>query len=336
MESRLGQFLLLAAFAAILSFGITRADPTIAAESPPKYPTGPVTLVEPFGAGGGPDVMAHLVGQKLSEFWHQPVVVENRPGAGATLGPAMVLKSPHNGYTLLVSTSAHAYGPAILKRLPYDPLKDFIPVAPLTTQPYVLVAGTSAHITTLRELIAAAKARPGQLSFGTTGIGTGTHFGLEKFNLAAGIRTRHVPPRPDEGIQAVVANCVRGQTTFMMAPIDLVLPRIHGGELVALGVSTARRSSLLPNVPTISEAGVPGFDWPIWYGVWAPTGTPPLVVDRLAKDIARALAAPDLRASLAKHGAKAMSMTQPQFARFVAREARDAARIAQAAGIKPQ
>ena len=202
------------------------------------------------------------------------MTVENIPGAGATAGPAQVAKSPADGYTLLINTSAQAYSAALLKNLPYDPLKDFIPIAPLTSQPYVLVAGKPAGVTTVGELIAAAKAKPGELKFGSTGVGTGTHLGVEKFNLAAGIKAVHVPPRPTDAIADVIANTIAGRTTYMMAPISLALSPIRDGKLVALGVSTARRSTLLPEVPTIAEAGVAGFDFPIWYGIWAPAGTP--------------------------------------------------------------
>ncbi len=220
--------------------------------------------------------------------------------------------------------------------LPYDPLKDFIPVAPLTSQPYVLVAGKSSGITSVGELIVAAKAKPGELKFGSTGVGTGTHLGIEKFNLEAGIRAVHLPAQPGDAIADVIANVVAGRTTYMMAPIQLALVDIRAGNLRALGVTTKKRSSLLPEVPTISEAGVPGFDHPIWYGVWVPAGTPAGVMDKIAKDIARTLARPDVRDELAKHGADPMSMTQPEFARFVVSESENAARIAKAVGIKPQ
>jgi tripartite-type tricarboxylate transporter receptor subunit TctC len=299
------------------------------------FPTKPVRLIEPFGAGGGPDLVSRALAQELTELWGQPVTVQNVPGAGATAGPAQVAKSPADGYTLLVSTSAQAYSAALLKNLPYDPLKDFIPVAPLTSQPYVLVTGKLTEITTIGELVAAANAKPGQLKFGSTGTGTGTHLGVEKFNLEAGIKAAHVPARPGDAIADVIANTVAGHTTYMMAPIPLALADIRAGNLRALGVTTKKRSSLLPEVPTIAEAGVPGFDYPIWYGVWVPAGTPAGVVDKLAKDIARVLAAPDLRDQLAKHGADPMSMTQPEFARFVVSESESAARIVEAAGIKP-
>ena len=168
--------------------GNVMGEATNASAFAEDYPAKPVRLIEPFGAGGGPDLLARALAQKLSELWGQPVTVENIPGAGATAGPAQVAKSPADGYTLLINTNAQAYSAALLKNLPYDPLKDFIPIVPLTSQPYVLVAGKAAGVTTVGELIAAAKAKPGELKFGSTGIGTGTHVGVEKFNHAAGIK----------------------------------------------------------------------------------------------------------------------------------------------------
>ena len=300
------------------------------------YPSKPVRLIEPFGAGGGPDLVSRVLAQKLTELWGQPVTVENVPGAGATDGPARVAKSPADGYTLLVNTSAQAYSAALLKSLPYDPLKDFIPVAPFTSQPYVLVTGKLTGITTVDELVAAAKAKPGLLRFGSTGMGTGSHLGIEKFNLAADIKAVHVPAQPDDAIADTIANMAEGRTDYLLAPIQLALVDILAGRLRPLGVSTRKRSSLLPEVPTIAEAGVPGFDYPIWYGVWTPVGTPAGVVDKLAKDIARALAAPELRDWFAKHGADPMSMPQPEFARFVLNESESAARVIEAVGIRPR
>jgi tripartite-type tricarboxylate transporter receptor subunit TctC len=300
-----------------------------------QYPTKPVLVIEPFGAGGGPDLLARALAQQLSKLWGQPVTVENIPGAGATAGPAQVAKSPPDGYTLLLTTSAQAYSAVFSKALPYDPLKDFIPIAPLTTQPYVLIAGKSAGITTVEELIAAAKSKPGQLKFGSRGVGTGTHLGAEKFNLAAGIKTVHVPAGRNDAIADVVARTIAGDTTYMFAPIELTLPHIREGRLRALGVSSARRSSLLPDVPTIAEAGVGGFNFPIWYGVWAPARTPAGVVDKLVKDVGYVLAGRDLRDWLAKHGGEPMNMTQPEFARFVLSESESAAQIIKAAEIKP-
>jgi tripartite-type tricarboxylate transporter receptor subunit TctC len=300
------------------------------------YPSKPIRLIEPFGAGGGPDLVGRALAQKLTELWGQPVTVENVPGSGATAGPAQVAKSPADGYTLLVNTSAQAYSAALLKSLPYDPLKDFIPVAPLTSQPYLLVTGKLTGITTVGELVAAARAKPGQLKFGSTGMGTGSHLGIVKFNLAAGIKAVHVPARPGDGITETVANTVVGRTDYLLTPVQLALADVRAGRLRPLGVSTKKRSSWLPEVPPITEVGVAGFDHPIWYGVWTPAGTPVRVVEKLAKDIARALAAPDLREWLAKDGCDPMSMSQPEFARFVSSESESAVHVIEAAGIKPQ
>ena len=299
------------------------------------YPIKPVRLIEPFGAGGGPDLLARALAQQLSKLWSQAVTVENITGAGATAGPAQVAKSPPDGYTLLINTNAQAYSAAFSKNLPYDPLKDFIPIVPLTSQPYVLVAGKPAGVATVGELIAAAKAKPGELKFGSTGIGTGTHIGVEKFNQAAGIKALHVPPLPSDSNADTIANAIAGHFTYYLVPISLALPHIRDGTLVALGVSTARRSPLLPEVPTIAEAGVAGFDFPIWYGLWAPAGTPAGVIDKLVKDIGRVLAGQSLRDWVTKHGGEPMNMTQPEFARFVLSESKSAAQIIKAAGIKP-
>jgi tripartite-type tricarboxylate transporter receptor subunit TctC len=257
--------------------------------------------------------------------------VENHPGAGATAAPELVAKCPADGYTLLINTSSQAYSAALSKNLPYDPLNDFIPTAPLTSQPYLLVVGKPAGVTTVGELIAAAKARPGELRFGSTGLGTATHLGAVKLNLETGIKASDVLPRPSDSIADVLAGTIEGRTTYMFAPISITLAPLRDNKLLPLGVSTARRSTLLPEVPTIAEAGVAGFDFPFWYGIWVPAGTPARVVDRIAKDFARALAQPDMREWLAKHGADSMEMTQPEFARFVQSESEKAARLIKSA-----
>ena len=315
--------------------GNVMGEATNASAVAEDYPIKPVRLIEPFGVGGGPDLLARALAQQLSKLWGQPVTVENIPGAGATAGPAQVAKSPPDGYTLLINTSAQAYGAAFSKNLPYDPLKDFIPIVPLTRQPYVLVAGKAAGVATVAELIAAARAKPGELKFGSTGIGTGTHIGVEKFNQAAGIKALHVPPLPSDSNADTIANAIAGHFTYYLVPISLALPHIRDGTLIALGVSTARRSALLPEVPTIAEAGVAGFDFPIWYGLWAPAGTPAGVIDKLVKDIGRVLAGQSLRDWVTKHGGEPMNMTQPEFARFVLSESESAAQIIKDAGIKP-
>jgi tripartite-type tricarboxylate transporter receptor subunit TctC len=200
----------------------------------------------------------------------------------------------------------------------------------------VLIAGKATGFTTVGQLIAAAKAKPGTLKFGSTGPGTGSHLGVVKFNLSAGIKAVDVPPQPTDAIADIVAGTIEGRTTYVIAPISIVLPHILDGKLFPLGVTTVRRSTLLPQVPTIAEAGVAGFDFPIWYGIWVPAGTPAEVVDKLSKDVGRVLAGPDLHDWITKHGGEPMRMTQPEFARFVQGEYENAARLINAVGIKAQ
>ena len=289
--------------------------------TPQNFPSGPVRLIEPFGAGAGVDTIARPIAQKLSELWGQPVMVENHTGEGSTAAPALVAKARADGHTLLVNSSAQAYAALLRHDLPYDPDKDFIPIAPFTSQGYVLVAGKATGVRVLPELIARARARPDALRFGSPGVGSGAHVGLLRFNREAHIRAIHVP---DDTIAAAIASTVAGKTEYLLAPIPLAATEIRAGNLVSLGVSGARRSPLLPDVPTVAEAGVAGFDYSIWYGLWAPAGTPAPVVNKLAADVARVLAAPDLLEWLTNHGGHTLNMTQPEFARFVRSESESA------------
>jgi tripartite-type tricarboxylate transporter receptor subunit TctC len=297
-------------------------------------PPTPVRLIEPFGSGGGPDLVARAIAVPLSKRWGRPVEVQNLPGGGSTAAPALVAKAPADGNTLLVNTSAHAYSAAATRGLPYDPLGDFIAVTPLTSQAYVLVAGRGIGVSSLSELIAAAQASPEPLRFGSTGVGTGTHLGTEELNLAAGIHATHVPAGPSDSIADVVADVVSGAIDFVMLPVSMAAPHLADSTLVALGTSTAQPSPALPEVPTIAEAGVAGFDFPIWYGVWAPSGTPSQVVERLASDISATISAPDVHDWLVNHGMSPLSMTPDAFASFVGNEKRRAARIIDAAGFR--
>lgn len=294
----------------------------------PQYPTRAVRVIEPFGPGSGVDLVTRSLTPTLAAVWGQPVAVENLAGAGGTAAPAMVAKATPDGYTLLVSSSSHAYSAVLLQNLAYDPLKDFIPIAPLASQPYVLVAGTALGVKSVSDLV--AKAKTGELKFGSAGLGTATHLGAEKFNLDAGIKATHVPMT----VAQATTDTVAGRLAYWMSPIAIALPHIREGRLVALGVSGARRSPSLPEVPTLAEAGVAGFDFTIWFGIWAPAGTPPSIVEKLASDIARTVATQEVREQLAKNGAEPLSMPQAEFARFVAAQSASAERIVRAAGIK--
>ena len=290
-------------------------------------------LIEPFGAGGGPDLVARALARPLSERWGRPVDVENHPGGGSTAAPGLVAKAPADGNTLLVNTSAHAYSAAAAPDLPYDPLRDFVAVTPLTSQAYVLVTSQRTAARSLSELVAAARSSA-TLTFGSTGVGTGTHLGTEELNLAVGITAMHVPAGPDAAISDVVSNVVQGGIDYVMSPISIAAPHLANGKLLALGVTSAQRSPALPDVPTLAEAGAAGYDFPIWYGVWAPADTPPGIVERLADDITTAIAQPDVHDWLVHHGMQPMSMTPEAFARFVLNETQRAAHIIDASSIK--
>jgi tripartite-type tricarboxylate transporter receptor subunit TctC len=297
------------------------------------FPSKPVKIVVPFTAGSATDILARTFGQKLSELWGQPVIVENRPGAGGTIGAGIVAKSPPDGYTLLVHSAAQAVNASIYPTLPYDTTKDFVEVATLGGQPNVLVVAPSSGFKTVADLIAAAKKSPGALNFGSAGTGSGTHINGEKFKLAAGIDVVHIPYK---GTPEAITDTMTGRVTYFFSPISAALPNIREGKLVALGVSTAKRSSALPNVPTIAESGLPGFDYNLWVGMFAPAGTPADVVDRINADVAKVLQTPDARERLAALGAEAMVMTPAEFRKFMRDEIEDSAKVVKAAGIKVQ
>lgn len=296
------------------------------------YPSKPVRVVVPLSAGSGMDIIARWVTQRMADGWGQPVVVDNRPGAGGTIGTALIARSKPDGHSLLASGSAHATNAALYRSLPYDSLGDFTPVAPFASLVQVLVIAPSAGVRTLPELIAAAKAKPGAFTFASPGAGTGVHFTGEKFRLATGIDVVHVPFK---GGPEAMTDVMMGRVTYWIPSLGTALPLIRGGKLLALGVTSRKRSSVLPDVPAIAES-VPGFESTLWFGLWAPAHTPGPVVDKLAKDAARALAHPALLDQLGSLVADPMAMMTAEFARFVRDETRTAAHIAKVAGIKAQ
>ena len=299
-----------------------------------SYPTKPVRVIVPFTAGSGIDAIgARPVSLKLSEIWGQSVIVDNRTGAGGAVGAGIVAKSPADGYTLLINSAAHVINPLLYIKPPYDASKDFVVIAPIVRLVNVLVVAPSVGVKSVSELIAMAKAKPGQLNFASAGTGTGTHFTAEKFRLAAGIDAVHIPYK---GGPEAMTDVMMGRVTYWTPSLGTALPFIQGGKLLALGVTSRERSAALPDVPTIAEAGVTGFENSLWFGMWAPARTPAGIVDKLAKDASRALAAPDLREQFRTLVAEPMSMTRAEFASFVRRETETATRLAKVAGIKPQ
>ena len=297
------------------------------------WPTKPVKIIVPFTAGSATDILARTFGQKLSEYWGQPVVIENHPGAGGTIGTGIVANAPRDGYTLLVHSAAYSVNPSLYPDLPFDTRKAFVEIVPLGGQPNVLVVAPSAGIKSVQELITQAKQKPGTINFASAGAGSGTHINAEKFKLATGIDVVHIPYK---GTPEALTDTIAGRTTYYFSPISAAVPHVKEGKLLALGVSSAQRSSVLRDVPTIAESGVPGFDYNLWVGLFGPAGMPADLVDRINKDVQRALASPEIKERFASLGAEAMPMTPAQFKKFIGDEIDASTKIVKAANIKAQ
>ena len=298
-----------------------------------SFPTKPVRLIISFTPGSSTDIVGRAVAAKLQEMWGQPVVAENRPGAGGTVGSEFVLRSEPDGYTLLANSSAHVANPGIYKDMRYDTLRDFVNLALLGGGPNVLMVSPAAGWKTLGDFVSAAKANPGKLNFASAGIGSGTHFNLEKLKIATGVDVVHVPYK---GTPEAIGDTIAGRTCCYWAPLNAALPHVNGGKAVALAVSSAQRSPLLPNVPSVAEQGYPGFDYTLWVGLWGPAKMPADVAAKINKDVNAALASPDLRERLTKLGTVPGNLTIPQFTEFVKKEIEETSTILKAAGIKPQ
>jgi tripartite-type tricarboxylate transporter receptor subunit TctC len=297
------------------------------------FPTKPVRLIISFTPGSSTDIIGRAVAAKLQEVWGQPVIAENRPGAGGTVGSEFVLRSDPDGYTLLANSSAHVANPGIYKDMRYDTLRDFVNLALLGGGPNVLMVGTDAGWKTLPDFVKAAKANPGKLNFASAGIGSGTHFNLEKLKIATGIDVVHVPYK---GTPEAIGDTIAGRTCCYWAPLNAALPHVTGGKAVALAVSSAQRSPLLPNVPSVAEQGYAGFDYTLWVGLWGPAKMPADLAAKINKDVNAALASPELRGQLTKLGTVPGNLTIPQFTEFVKKELDETSKILQAAGLKPQ
>jgi tripartite-type tricarboxylate transporter receptor subunit TctC len=297
------------------------------------YPNKPVHAIISFTPGSSTDIVGRIVLQKLAEMWGQPVVPENRAGAGGSIGTMAVAKAPPDGYTLLVDSNAHTVTPSIYAKLPYDTLKDFVDITPLALQPNVLVVNANSQYKTLMDLVNAARAKPGAINWGHAGVGSGTHLNTEKFVAAAKIDVTQIPFK---GTPEVIQAMLSGSVDCYWAPISAAIPHIKGGRVRPLAVSTHKRNSQLPDVPTTGEAGVQGADAPLWFGIWAPAGTPANIVAKINADTRKALADPGVRERLSNLGNDTMDMSPEEFARFVRSELDEYARVIKAAGIKPQ
>ena len=298
-----------------------------------SYPSKPVHLVISFTPGSSTDIIGRAVAAKLSEIWGQQVVAENRVGAGGTVGSKYVLDQAPDGYTLLANSSAHVANPGIYAKLPYDTLKDFTNLALLGGGPNVLITGQDTGWKSLKDFVSAAKASPGQFNFSSAGVGSGTHFNLEKLKIATGIDVQHVPYK---GTPEAIGDTIGGRVCCSWAPLNAALPHVNGGKAVALAVSSAQRSPLLPNVPTVAEQGYPGFDYTLWVGLWGPANMPADLAAKINKDVNAALASEDLKGRLTKLGTAPGTLSLGEFAAFVKKEVEDTQKILNAAGIKPQ
>ena len=296
------------------------------------YPGKPIHLIIPLTPGSGADIAGRIIAHRMNEAWKQPVIVENRPGAGGQIGTAAVVKSEPDGYTLLVQSSSHAANPAIYKALPYDPQKDLIDVAILGKTPYVMVTAASGPFKNLKILIEAAKAKPGEIAFSSAGLGTSTHLAAEYLIHLAGIRMIHVPFK---GSAEALQDVLGGRTAFYMAPINVGVGLVKDGKLAPLGVSTRTRADVLPDVPPLAEQGFPDYEVTLWFGMWAPAGTPGTVVQKLNAAVNAIVQEPPVREQFARLGMQPAPMKPTEFGRFVRSEIDVYKRIVQQANIEP-
>ena len=295
------------------------------------YPSRPIKFLVPFSPGSGTDIIARTVGEAMSKNIGQPVIVENKPGAGGTIAAAQVARGEADGYTVLIHSSGHALNPAIYPNLPYDTLRDLTGITPLASMPNVLVVSPARGWKTVADLVAAAKVKPGQLNYASAGIGSATHMNAEKFRLQAGIEAQHVPFK---GTPEALTDVIGGRNDWFFAPLSAALPLVREGKLQALAVSTPTRAAVLPAVPTSVEAGVPGSDYIFWVAMIVSSATPPAVMQRLHDEALKVLADRDVKERLAGLGAEPFPLAQDAFNAFIRTEVDAAAKIARAANLK--
>ncbi|HTP96153.1 MAG TPA: tripartite tricarboxylate transporter substrate binding protein [Burkholderiales bacterium] len=296
------------------------------------YPAKPVRWVVPFPAGGPLDIVARVIGVRLSETWGQPVIVDNRPGAGGNIGAEVVAKSAPDGYTIVMGAlSTHAVNVSLFRKLPYDPVRDFAPVTLISEVPNVLVVNPAVPAKTVAEFIAYARANPGKLNFASGSTGSAGHLAGELFKTMARVDMTHVPYK---GAAPAVTDLLAGQVQLMFDNLASALPNIRAGRLRAIAVTTKKRSAFVPELPTIAESGLPGFDVSTWFGVMAPAATPRPIVNRLHDGIVRALAHPDVKERLAAMGAEPVGDTPEQFGAFVKSEIAKYAKVVKDSGAR--
>jgi tripartite-type tricarboxylate transporter receptor subunit TctC len=318
------------ALARVVAAAAIAATATVAAAQ--DYPTKPIRIIVPLTPGSGADIAGRIVAKHLGDAWKQPVIVENRPGAGGQIGTQAVVKAEPDGYTLLVQSASHAANPAIYKTLAYDPLKDLVDVAILGITPYVMVTEKGGAYPTVKALVDAARAKPGAIPFASAGVGSSTHLAAEYFAQVAGVKMLHIPYK---GSPEAIQDAMTGRSAFYMAPINTVVGQMKEGKLAPLGVSTVRRADVMPDVPTLAEQGLKDFDISLWFGVWAPAGTPAAIVQKLNAQVGTILQSAEVREQFAKLGITPAPMKPDEFARFVREQIDTYRRIVKQADIQP-
>jgi len=317
--------LLSIAFAASMALAAAPA----AAQS---YPSKPIRILVGFSPGGGTDVMARLIGQKLTEAWNAQVVVENRPGAGGVLAADLTAKAAPDGYTLMIGhVNSHGIAPAAMSKMPYDAARDFAPIILIGTTPNLLVANAGTGAKTLDDIVRAARANPGKLTFGSAGNGSSQHLATEMFKLAAKVDVLHIPYK---GSGQMIPDLIAGQIGYSFDTMTAITPHVKSGKVTPIATTRLKRSPAYPNLPTVAELGYPGFDVSTWYGLMAPAGTPAEIVTRLNREVERILTLPDVKEKLNSVGAEDGGGSPEQFGKFVRDEIAKYAKIVKEAGVK--
>ncbi len=326
----LAKVLILGLVIAFAPIGSNAQSPASGSAQP--YPSKPIRLIVPFPPGGAVDILGRAMAQKLSENLAHNMIVDNRVGGAGAVGSEAAAKSAPDGYTLLMgSTTTISINPSLFAKLSYDPSRDFVPVTLVAFVPHLLVVNASVPAANLRELIALAKARPGQLNYASAGNGTPHHIAGEMFKQMAGVDMVHIPYK---GTGPAVPDLIAGQVSFMSVEILAAMPHVKSGKLRALGIATGNRNPSAPEIPTVSEAGLPGFDVTSWYGILAPAGTPKPITERLAMEMTKAIATPDLSERLASLGATPVGNTPDEFGAHLRREGEKWAKAVKASGAK--
>lgn len=297
------------------------------------YPTQTIKIVVGFSPGGVPDIAARVIGQQMSENWRQPVVVENKLGAGSNIAAQLVANAPSDGYTLLSISSAFAISPAIYSSMAFDPVKDFSGITLTATGPALVLISPNLKVNTMKELVDYAAKNPGKVTYSSAGVGSGSHFAAELIQAKTNIELLHIPTK---GIPDAIAEVMSGRVDFFISPYASAINLVRSGKVRAIAITSSKRFKDLPSLPTVSESGVPGYKWEFWYGLVAPAKTPKPILQKIALEVKRILELPNVKERFDELGTTAVSNTPEQFDKFIAAEIADFSRLAKQSGIKPE